>query len=474
MRESVAHLFSEQEKLALSNAPMSVLMMASVNDKRAFFKGQQAALSFYGVKTAEDEEPSWFQRHRGALAGAATAAAAPLLYQHLRTRHLSDDPALRAIQEKARGLYTRVMPGSGDGRSRLRKGLDRLLYAGGGNVQYRDDLVAAAKRTGVVPTTSGAVMHDLPGKQHLVGDANMIANEASNVAGSAFNDGDKWVESQIFNHYSPGSMGKSQNVGNILGELGYDLGHRDPSKRARQVKAFSEQMQRDPKARAEMLERLQGRLGQDHSAGYLLKDVDASATGGRFPTDKHRFVDLANQESPEAKTLTNLIRNPHSVMSQEKLPLEQGSFIDKALAKLKGLPSTKEVRVHVMNGAVAPHLTVPRFSHTMWATGRTKMRGAEDYTRNLLKSLPEELSKGTYAMDIAPVHGGGYKLIESNPGYRSGFLNPQNHPLTGPLSHLQFTGQHSKAIAGAGAAAGAVGAGVGIGQLTKKRDEEPV
>lgn len=434
-------------------------------------------------KKDKKEEPGFVQRHAPALTGAALSAlSAPLLYKYLRRKNFSSDPAMRAIQEASGGKYTRVLPGTarvtGDAEqhSPVKKWLDRLLYAGGGDIRYKDELRrTAAKNKGQLPHIPGAVMHDLPGEQLARGNVDLISNRAADEATSHFGNQDKWREYQIFNQFAPGAMAPSSNIRDVLSELGYQVGHKNPELRAKQYEAFRKQMAANPKAREEMLNKLQGRLKEKYGPGYLLKDIDAAATGGKFPTDKHRFSDLAEQNSPEGKTLTNLIKNPSTVMAQEKLPLEQGTWLDRQFAKIRGLPSSKEVRVHVMNGAVAPDLTVPRFSPTMFLTGRKKMRGAEDFTRDLLGKLPEELRHGTYALDVAPVTGGGYRLIESNPGYRSGLLNPQNYPLTGPLAHRQFTGQWSKPVAGIGTGMGAaaLGAAGAAGMHAMQPQEEP-
>lgn len=414
----------------------------------------------------ESEQPqqppqkSWLRRNAVPIAGLTTAAvAAPLIYRHLRKQRLSNDPAMRAIQEASGGRFGRVIEGRQEASSAPRRWLDRLIYSGGGDVHYQDNLIEAARKSGKVPQVDGALLHNTPGKQFAQGSTNLIANRESDVVSSIFDNGNKWQEYQIFDQIAPGAMGKTENVADILSEMGYNLGARNPRERAQQVEAFRREMANNGGRRREVLERLQGKLKDRFGSGFLLKDIDAAATGGKFPSEAHNFTDLVNEDSPAAKTLINAIKDPRSVIAQEKLPLAQGSWLDRQFAKIRGLPSTQEVRVHVMNGAVAPDLTVPRFSPTMWLTGRKKMRGADQYVRDLLAQMPEEIRNGTYAMDIAPIQGGGFKLIESNPGYRSGFLSPGNHPLIGPLLHKQFTGRHSQTVSGLGAGAGALGAG---------------
>lgn len=428
---------------------------------------KKSAAYEYGWKltTPENDEaparPSWLRRHAVPLAGlAAAGVAAPLLYHHLRKRTLSDDPALRAIQEASGGKFTRVVGGAVPGRAR--RAVDRLIYGGGGDVRYTSEL------RDKIPHVPGVVMHDQPGQQWAHGDINLVANAAADHASEVFHGGDKLREWQIFNHVAPGAMARSEGVADVLAGLGHDVGHPDPRRGGQQAGAFRRVMSENGERRGGMFDALEAKLRERYPHGYLLKDNNASATGGKFPSDAHHLRDLAAGDGPAARTLVNVVKDPRSVMVQEKLPLAQGSWLDRQLARVKGLPATQEVRVHVMNGAVVPHLTVPRFAPTMAVTGRATMRGADAYARDLVGKLPEELRQGSYAMDVAPLQGGGYKLIESNPGYRSGFMSPGNMPLIGPKSHKAFTGQHSQAVAGLGAAAGAGVAALGARAVAKR------
>lgn len=438
----------------------------------------------YGVKLAEastetpvdNEPPSFWRRNAVPLAGLATAAvSAPLIYHYLRKRRLSADPALRAIQEQSGGVFHRVRSGSAQERGPVGRAFDKLIYGGGGNVHYTDDLRRQVQTSGGMKSVPGVVMHDSPDRPFIHGvGGNLISNDVNDRVSRDFANGNKHVESRIFEAIAPGSMGRTESVAEVLGNLGHPLNHPSPSQSAKQVDAFRRTMGDNGGRRAAMLEGLESDLRARYPGGYLLKDVDASATGGKFPSDSHNLRDLLAGDGPEAKTLVNAVKDPRSVIVQEKLPLAQGNFVDRMLAKVRGLPSTKEVRVHVMNGAVVPELTVPRFSPTMWLTGRKQMRGADDYARELMSKMPEAWQGGTFAMDVAPLTTGGYKLIESNPGYRSGFLSAGNHPLIGPLSHKAFTGQNSALVSGIGAAAGAGALGLGAKAVAGRvQDQTP-
>jgi len=433
---------------------------------------------------ADPPSPSpWRGRVPLLLAALAATGAGAGAYRHLRRRRLSTDPALRALQEQSGGKFTRVLAGSGEERGRVGRFLDRLLEAGGGNVAYEKDLKALKNRLGEKPQIAGALMHrKRTGSAYATGDVNLASNQAAKDIHEKLKN-DKWREYKLIEKTTPGAMGRSANVKHILADMGYA------------------EMPTDPAARAEMLDKLQAKLRADYGKGFLLKDTRSAETGGAFPTEKHDFKDLldrwtnsgyhgekarimeegqlgrlgsANRKALKSKyfdtysgrVIEKLLNKPGLVMVQEKLPLEAGSPLGQLVGKLKGNPSTKEMRVHVINGAVVPHATVPRFDPAMIATGRHHMRGAEDAAREIVGNLPKKYQGATFAMDIAPVRNPAtgateYKTIETNPSGVSGMLHAKNNPLAGVGLHRAFTGRHSRPVAalGGGLAGALAGAG---------------
>lgn len=413
----------------------------------------------------DGQEPS--RSYLPALAATAGGlGAAGLTYAMLRRRRLSNDPRIRAIQEASKGKFTRIMQyGNEADISTPRKWLDRMLLAGGGDVRYMPDIQDALDRTGKKKfNIEGAVRHyKRTGDKHVVGDVNLSATESGRAIYDKLRN-DKWKEYEYFNKLAPGAMGQSEHIPDVLKRLGYKS---VPSDQAGKEKMFSA---------------LQEDLRKRYRKGFFLKDVNSADTGGQFPTDKHDFVNLFRrpgdvESAGPQRTLHKIIEHgPQSAMVQERLPIEQGSLLAKLHGWRHGELSTKELRVHVINGAVFPEMTNPRFDSMMKLTGRHHIRNANTFAQDLVNRLPKEHRNASFAMDIAPVAGGGYKLVESNPSGVSGFFDPRWNMTGGLQMHKAFTGQHSQMASGLGAAGAGAAAAAGIyggNRLMQNRVAEP-
>ena len=445
---------------------------------------EHGTLAFaYGEKLADEEQkegkPSFLRRHPGLVAGAVVA---PLTYALLRRKQLSANPRLRALQEAAKGRYTHVIdemdPGSWVGRT-----LDRLRYAGGGNVIYRRSLHGNAD----VP---GAVRHLSPSSMNKVkGDVD---------GGHVFNDydldtalDDKLHEYKFFEKHAPGSMGRSEGVGDVLKSMGQEHTY----------------LPDDPAKRKEVLDAIQSKLREKYPQGYLMKELDGLQSGGRFPTnadDLHallnRYTDKVRsgalappergvfgaspsdftarmrelQQDPDfsGRVVQQLVFDPRQVMVQEKLPIDKLTGWRARLNKMLGQSNpSRELRVHVENGVASPELTTSRFDILGSVFDKKRQREAASYAQGIVDRLPAH-QRGTFAMDIAPLQGGGYKMIESNPTGRSGLLFTD--PRMAANMHKHYTGQYSHMVSGLGAGVaglGAAGLGVAGGALANKLTE---
>ncbi len=446
-----------------------------------------------GPTDESPEQQSAVSKWRGRLpmllaALAATGAGAGA-YRHLRQRRLSKDPALRAMQIQSGGKFTRVMPGSAKERGGLMRFVDRMANAGGGRVVYEKDMQALKDRLGKTPKIRGALLHrQREGASHVSGDVNLASNQAANDIHDKLKN-DKWLEYQMISKTTPGAMGRSENIKQILARMGY----RD--------------IPTDPAARAEMLSKLQKRLHKTYGSGFLVKDTLSAETGGAFPTEKHDFNDLYDRwmrsgyhkeksklmeteglnrlgsshrkdlkikyrDTYSGRVIEKMLNNPEKAMVQEKLPIERGSWLGALMGRATGNPNTKEMRVHVINGVVTPGVTINRFDPMVAITGRKHMRHAENAAREVVGNLPKKYRNATFAMDIAPVRNPTtgkmeYRTIETNPSGVSGMLYAHNNPIAGLQLHHAFTGQHSKPIAGAGAGLAGALAGAGTYQAAK-------
>jgi len=372
-----------------------------------------------------EQEPSLEERlapHLPKFLAALAATGAGLgAYGYLRRQRLSADPALRAIQAASGGQYTHLLEGRAKEHSRLSRILDKLLTAGGGNVAYADDLGAAKVK--------GALVHDAFSRAR--GDVDIIHPGDSISLGKLFGGVDKAREAEIFQKYAPGSVPETLRMSKLKAPFFGD-----------RLKAYEEQ------------------LRQKFPNGYVLKTTSGAATKGRFPTDAQELAKALASGGHEAEVVQELLRNPSKVIAQEKIKIKPGNVLDQLWGALRGTPSTKEMRVHVFNGAVAPDLTLPRFSPFASMSTAAHAPEAENFVKDVINKLPKSMQKGTYSFDVAPVASGGYKIIEANPGYRSGFLNIAHNPLVGYLMHRTVTGRSSPI--GAGIGAGLAGAGAGL------------
>jgi hypothetical protein len=413
----------------------------------------------------------------------AAGVSGPLIYRAMRKIAPSGDAAFDVLRSKADDMYTRTIHGD-EPKSYLGKLRDRLAYTGGDPVEYTNrDAPAAAKKV------KGVVRYATPdAADYVKGD---VAVGAAPTTKALFNrlDDNKWKEYAYFNKYAPEAFGKSENVKDILAELGHK---RIPA---------------SPAAQAALLDTLQTTLHKRYGQGFLLKDVDGFQSNGIFPNEKTHFNDLlkgydaagldakyrkgyknlaemyGNDLTPLVKELREdphyaghilkkLLRNPKNVMVQERLPLlKPKGFLRNVIPKMFGTPASYETRVHVENGRVIPSLTLPRYD-PLTIFNRDLLHRSNVFAQGVVDKLPPKDRNMSYAMDVHPLEDGTFKLMESNPGGQSGLLLPTGDPtsvLRGARLRKAHMGNYAKpisAIAAVGGALTAGGLGSGTAQLT--------
>jgi hypothetical protein len=276
----------------------------------------------------------------------------------------------------------------------------------------------------------------------------------------------KWKEYKYIEQHAPGALPKTENLQAVLKSL---------------------KINKLPKAsgkRLEMLQALETELKKRYRNGFILKPTDGSQSAGIFPSEKHNFQELYTEYKNQGldkklrglnksdnwdrdwarlrsrpgfagRVLDEVMRNPSRVIVQHKLPLENVSLPGKIMSTLTNRPMTKELRVHVVNGRVVPDLVSSRYFHPLRGiTDRKMFDEAGHYAQNIVDRLPKH-QRGNFAMDVAPLQGGGFTLIESNPGGASGMLHPENSPLNAWRLRKAMTGSYGPAAAATGALAGA-------------------
>lgn len=158
----------------------------------------------------------------------------------------------------------------------------------------------------------------------------------------------------------------------------------------------------------------------------------------------------------EGRMVDEMLHN--NAIFQDKLQLKK--FSPRVSAKLKeqGFVPNKEYRIHSVGGKAIPSLAVPRSfpGYLRMLPEMIRARRAAKWTqKNVLDKLKDTSGEISYGMDVAPLKGGGYRVIEMNPGGASGLLE---QPFMNPRLHKAVTGRHTQAVSG-GLGLGAAGLG---------------
>lgn len=429
---------------------------------------------FVKAADAQEESPSKVPL----LAGlGAAAVSAPLLYSAIRRPTYSSNKALAAMQRASKGNFARAVTHEAP-TSKLRQYFEKALYDAD-ELHYWPKGGRIPKK---VKKFDGLVYHPQNDTADWVkGTTNAGLTPQRSVPLMDRIGDDKWKEYQFFNKHAPGAMAKTENLANVLGK------------------------KKIPRGRVqsrEALDGLQERLSGPK--GFVMKDTAGVQSSGKFPTEeddlatlysdyKKRGLDkkiqkLTNEDTAIAggsarlkelkkdpafsgRILDQAVKDPSKVIVQQKMNIAKPGPLRGLVSGALGNPRSKEMRVHVINGQAVHDLTVPRFDPTSLAFDRDLMRGASDHAQKIVDKLPKQHRGMNFAMDIAPLEGGGYKMVESNPSSNSGLLDPYLNPLMGAKMRKAMTGQWSKNVAGAGALAGSAALGAGAYGVAKASEE---
>jgi hypothetical protein len=376
---------------------------------------------------------------------------------------------LRKVQKASGGRFARTI-GDAPKKTRVGRWLQKKMY----DVDELHSLPPGISAPKTPKKFEGAVHHFTPDDAAWVkGTVNPSATKADRLLDARIGE-NKWREYQMFNRAAPGSMPETANVGDILRSMGV------------------RKMPKSQKKQLEVLERLQTKLRKKHPEGFVMKELGGAQSGGMFPQETHELGDLLTKyrasglakktkametgnlsasewdkafkelkatEGYSGRVLEGLMKDSRGAIVQKKIDIEKPRGLRRLPGWLLGQPASKEVRVHVLGGRAVPNLAAPRFDPTMAVFERRKMREAAEYAQGIVNKLPKHQREASFGMDIAPIKGGGFKLIESNPAGYSGLLHPEKNPLMPFKLRKALTGQWSPTVAGAGATAGAVGTG---------------
>lgn len=209
-----------------------------------------------------------------------------------------------------------------------------------------------------------------------------------------------------------------------------------------------------------------GNLNKKLPKGWIIKPSGEAQTAGTLPTSKDdlksifkQFIKIKRTQkvpgtgftpeqimklkrehfdnyaerisaNPEYQTFGHLmgaLKTPEEYSVQPLIKMKKLSPLERGYHSVfgEGAEPTRELRIHTVGGRVMPG-SMPRFSSlrdipSILGIRSPEVAGAEKHIQKFLRQAPKKYQKGIYGFDIAVTPGGGYKIIESNPGY-SGIL----------------------------------------------------
>jgi len=287
---------------------------------------------------------------------------------------------------------------------------------------------------------------------------------------------DRLHEYTILNKVAPGSMAKTLDVASIIKKHKIDL--------------------TNPVELQKNLNKLQNVLHKEFNGkGYILKPrTPASithnvASSGKFPSDRSVWSDQYAawlKIKPEVMrdfSITghiNSVINKHrtrtgwdgriiddllsgNAVVQERLPLIPYAKRVQDKMSRKGFGVTREFRIHTIGGVAVPSMATARYPSTAVGTlkdVRDAKKAAKWVQETVLDKLPAPFRKIPLNLDVAPLKGGGYKVIETNAGGSSGHL--ESVPGIRNSLYKAVTGHDTKALAGVKGVVAGLLAGGGV------------
>lgn len=382
-------------------------------------------------------------------------------------------PVLRKIQEMAGGRMLRH--GIGEAPEVTPKGWEKLkrsiLY---GPEVFGEKVPATVKGTERAPAAVFSGYWKKPPKGTFDPSLGPVTGrEAGKMFRKAERLEDKLLQARFLGKHAPGVMPETLGLKDILRK--YNLPLRPGKHLAEDLFNLQKALKKEFGGRDYIIKPRAERPGFEWSAG----------SKGQFPTGKQNLFKLYQRwkeirspyrrlfrEDPDVafetyvkhkgykgRVVDEMLHN--NVVFQKKVDIPQ--FKGRMAERLRAsdFPTSKEVRVHVVGGKAIPMMSAPRYGGLSLQVIPEQIRAwhaARWVQKNVINKLPKKYHNLTYGFDIAPVKGGGYKIIEMNPGGQSGFLD---FPIVGNLPlYRAVTGRHTRpASALLGLGAGGAGAG---------------
>lgn len=422
------------------------------------------------------DEPSWLRRYLPLLVG---VGAGGLGYGLSRMRRLSADPVLRKLQESATKNYYHTpydelsakefseLPWYTKLIRRLHTGPEKVLeYDKRGNPIIPKDLMERIQK-------GEASLYDYRTQKPIGGHIPGWTAEGrkapwgTSPKGQAVPDlEDKLFEMQLLQKHAPEAAIRSSGLADILRKNKIRLGN------------------------AASFRRLEKILAKQYPEGYFLKPRAGDASsGGLFASEEQdlyrSYRDWRKMRAKYFKTQAETERalaqgkdvDPNAaVYAHRDTPGYEGRVFEDLTGKgtmvQAKVPVAGEYRVHMVGGKAVPFTSANRFGDKAISIPSWKSERAAKWLEKQLQNLPAKYRGIPLAADIAPLEGGGYKVIEMNPTMASGMM--QYMPMSGQSMYKHLTGRYTpemSAIRGlglGGLAAGATAGGQAIYNQTQK------
>lgn len=422
-----------------------------------YIQGKNRVLETLGLQ--QPDKPAWQHAIAPALGLGATAG----LYALLRKQRISPDKILGALQRSSKGRMAIIassqkgaIPGTHPG---LPDWLSRILIKA---TRGADDVIMhkpTPEELATIPERWGKMMSGSRAKDPRVRKVRGAVMNSANPTYSQFYQGDAEVghdirrthrlrdklrEAKLLHRYMPG-----------VGPKPYGT-----------VKKYLRSAIDEPVEA--QLANLQAQLQKAHPQGYVVKPRHAGATGDIIHNE-HNLIDLARGNNQKSKWVQDMIQNPDAYVVQERIPIATEARLP--LIGRQYLPGSSrlpaEMRFHVIGGRIIPDAIIPRYPGAGVFNPFRRMREKRELIRQLqpeIDKLPEVYRRDLmYGADAVRTPENKWRIIETNPGEHSGFMQPDITHIPTTLPHAIYkavTGRHSpvaagtKALLGGGALAG--------------------
>gem|GEM_PF-933985 len=220
----------------------------------------------------------------------------------------------------------------------------------------------------------------------------------------------KLTEAKIFGEYAPGTMPKYVALRDILSVNGKKVTAEAVYKAA--SKSFG----------AGWVMKGSWDLGSENSFISNQIDFTKSLQAYRNGFEDYRKKVLLETAGNNPETILNrlkehpgylgwkihsMLESPNQVFFQEMIPID------------------REFRVELLNGKVIPGATIDRYAYLKKKArppSAAELREIEEFTQKVFDGLPPVLKILPYGLDVARLKTGGFRIIETNPGGNSSFL----------------------------------------------------